>query len=85
MGMENNRHCVVFSLLVALLSIFLVVKRRDRSSYFAFVTIILGLIFALLYTETIFKNYFPWLSDSYQIKVNKKKGVPKPIKPLPKP
>ncbi|MBL6723156.1 MAG: prepilin peptidase [Candidatus Margulisbacteria bacterium] len=47
---------------------FLVIKKKSRESYYAFApVIILGLIVALLYTDSIFDYYYPWVNNSFQI------------------
>lgn len=47
---------------------FLVIKKKDKDSYYAFApVIILGLIVALIYTDNIFDYYYPWVNNSFQI------------------
>jgi prepilin signal peptidase PulO-like enzyme (type II secretory pathway) len=47
---------------------FLVIKKESKESYYAFApVIILGLIFALFYTDSIFDYYYPWVNNSFQI------------------
>ena len=47
---------------------FIFIKRRDKSSYYAFApVIILGLLFALVYTDSIFNYYYPWVNNSFKI------------------
>ena len=57
------------------------IKRGNKHTYFAFApAIIIGLLVSLLYTQDIFDHYFPWMSDSFEIKpieMNIKKPLPK--------
>ena len=47
---------------------FLVIKKKEKNSYYAFApVIILGLIVALIYTDNIFDYYYPWVNNSFQI------------------
>ncbi|MGC6367445.1 MAG: prepilin peptidase [Candidatus Marinamargulisbacteria bacterium] len=64
----------------------MLIKRRNKNSYIAFApAIILGLIFALIYTDDIFKYYFPNMSDAYKVQIQQVPNLKKLKKPLPKP
>ena len=48
---------------------FIFIKKKDKESYYAFApVIILGLLVALIYTDSIFDYYYPWVNHSFEIK-----------------
>ena len=57
---------------------FLVIKRKPKTTYYAFApVIILGLIMALFWTNSIFDYYYPWVNNTFIIEINQPKQMPR--------
>ena len=72
-GWQVTAIMLYFSFLVSGVSgfYFLMIQRRSKTSYMAFApAIIAGFLMALVFTDTIFDHYYPWINHSFKPPAN---------------
>ena len=72
-GWKIASMCIYFSFVVGGIVGFylMIIKKRNKNEYIPFApAIIIGLIIALIYTDSIFDYYYPWVNNSFTIENN---------------